>query len=108
MIPEKTHRKEKLIEQIHHCASEFTQKESNQKSMITITRVELSSDSKKAIVLFTVLPENQEKAALDFLKRNLREFRHYVNQNTKIGQVPWFDFEIDQGEKSRQKIDTIV
>jgi ribosome-binding factor A len=105
---ENSHRKEKLVEQIHHCASNFVQKESNKNSMITITRVELSSDTKKAIVLFTVLPENQEKAALDFLKRNLTEFRHYVNQNTKIGHIPWFDFQIDEGEKSRQKIDTIV
>lgn len=105
---EKSHRKEKLAEIVHQMASEFVQKESNQNSMITITRVELSSDSKKAIVLFTVLPENQEKAALDFLKRNLSEFRHYVNQKTKIGHVPWFDFEIDEGEKSRQKIDTMI
>lgn len=107
-MQENSHRKEKIIEVIHKAASEFIQRESNRDSMITVTRIELSSDLKKAIVLVTAFPEHKEEAAIDFLKRNRGEFRHFVNKNTKIQQMPWFDFEIDQGEKSRQKIDKIV
>ena len=102
------HRKEKMLDVLHKAASEFIQRESNYDSMITVTRIELSSDLKKAIVLFTVLPEHKENAAIDFLKRNRSDFRIYVNQKTKIGQMPWFDFQIDNGEKSRQKIDKII
>jgi ribosome-binding factor A len=105
---ENPHRKEKMTDVIKEAASQFIQKESNKDSMITVTRVELSSDLKKAIVLFTVLPDNKEQAVLDFLKRNRSDFRLYINKETKIGQLPWFDFEIDEGEKSRQKIDTII
>lgn len=105
---ENTHKKEKITDIIKETASQFIQKESNKDSMITVTRVELSSDLKKAIVLFTVLPEHKEEAVIDFLKRNRGEFRLYFDKNTRIGQLPWFDFEIDEGEKSRQKIDTII
>jgi ribosome-binding factor A len=107
-MQEKLHKREKMTDVLREAASQFIQKESNKNSMITVTRIELSSDLKKAIVLFTVLPENQEVAVIDFLKRNRSDFRHYVNQKTKIGKLPWFDFEIDEGEKSRQKIDTII
>ena len=108
MLNEKSYRKEKIVDVLHKAASEYIQKESNRDSMITVTRIELSSDLKKAIVFFTVLPEHKENAASDFLKRNRSEFRDYVGQKTRIGQMPWFDFEIDSGEKSRQNIDKLL
>ncbi len=107
-MQENSYRKEKIIDIIHKSASDFIQRESNKDSMITVTRIELSSDLKKAIVLVTVFPEHKEEAGIDFLKRNRSEFRDFVNKKTKIGQLPWFDFEIDNGEKSRQKIDKII
>jgi len=108
MLNEKSYRKEKIVDVLHKAASEYIQKESNRDSMITVTRIELSSDLKKAIVFFTVIPDHKETAAKDFLRRNLGEFRIFVNQKTKIGQLPWFDFRLDEGEKSRQNIDKIL
>ena len=100
-------RAEKLIEIIRKAAAEFMQKESNGASLITITGVKLSTDEKNATVLFTVLPVEKESAALEFSKRMRSEFKQYVKENTKIGRIPMFDFQIDLGEKHRQKIDLI-
>jgi len=92
---------------VKKAAAEFMQKESSGQSLITITDVRLSNDEKYANILFTVLPDDKEEAVLEFTKRMRSEFRQYVKQNTKLGRIPMFDFEIDLGEKHRQKIDTI-
>ena len=100
-------RTEKIIEVIRQAAANFMERESSGSSLITITRVVLSIDGKYANILFTVLPENMQDAALQFAKRMRSEFREYVKSNTRLGIIPTFDFEIDYGEKNRQKIDLI-
>ena len=100
-------RSERIIRIIKTAAAEFMQKESSGQSLITITDVRLSNDEKYANILFTVLPDDKEEAVLEFTKRMRSEFRQYVKANTKLGRIPTFDFQIDLGEKHRQKIDTI-
>lgn len=100
-------RKETLTKIIKTAAAEFLEKESNGVSLITVTDVKLSNDEKYANILFTVLPEDKEHDALDFAKRKRAEFREYVKNHTKIGKIPTFDFNLDLGEKHRQKIDLI-
>lgn len=94
-------------ELLGHLASEFIASESNRKSLITVTNTEVTKDFKKALIFVTVFPENQEKAVLDFLKRQRSTFKQYVKANSKLPRVPQFDFMIDSGEKSRQRIDEI-
>ena len=48
-----------------------------------------------------------EKAALDFLKRQRSAFREFAMEKSRMGRIPFFDFELDSGEKNRQKIDEI-
>ncbi len=100
-------RSDKIIKIIKKAAAEFMQKESNGASLVTITDVKLSNDEKYANILFTVLPEDKEDAVLEFTKRIRSEFRQYIKINTKLGRIPSFDFQVDLGEKHRQKIDTI-
>ena len=100
-------RSEKIIKIVKGAAADFMQRESNGASLITITSVQLSNDEKYATILFTVLPEEKEQAALEFAKRMRSDFKEYVKAHTKLGRVPQFDFEIDRGEKHRQKIDVI-
>ncbi|MDD5165119.1 MAG: hypothetical protein PHG25_01095 [Candidatus Pacebacteria bacterium] len=92
---------------LRELASEFLMRESNRTSLITITSVELFSRASKAKILFTVLPENQEQAALDFFTRRLRDFREYVQEHARMMRVPFFEVAIDVGEKNRQRIDEI-
>ena len=103
-----TFRDEKLKDQIHKWAAEFLQKESSGQSLSTVTDVKLTPDAKEATVLFTVLPEDKQEAALEFARRQLSEFRDYIDEKVKTGRMPFFHFDIDRGEKHRQRIDEII
>jgi ribosome-binding factor A len=98
---------------IKDLAATFIQRESNGTSLITVTDVTLSDHGKQATIFFTVIPigkntgEDKEAAALDFMKRMRPEFREYVEEKSRLGRIPFFDFAIDIGEKNRQKIDEI-
>lgn len=98
---------EKIKELIRELAAQYFSRESNRTSLITITGVELYSRNSRAKILFTVLPENQEAAALDFMTRQLSEFREFVSENARIMRVPFFEVAIDKGEKNRQRIEDI-
>ncbi len=103
-----TFRDEKLIDQIKKWAAEFLQRESNGASLITVTDVKLSNEAKEATILFTVLPDEKAEAALEFARRQLSDFREFMGQKVKAGRMPYFHFDIDRGEKHRQRIDEIT
>jgi ribosome-binding factor A len=98
---------ERVKEIIRQKASEFLERESNHNTLITVTRVTLSPSGDKALILFTVLPEDKEKGALDFAKRMRSNFRDFLKTETKLFKLPFIDFNIDLGEKNRQKIDSL-
>ena len=100
-------RDEKLKDLIKNTAADFMQKQSNYTSLITITDVSLSDRGKRARIFFTVLPVEKEKAALDFAKRMRAEFQNFFAEHARMRALPYFDFEIDKGEKNRQHIDEI-
>lgn len=100
-------KREIISEILHRLAAKFTQSESSPASLITITRVELSSTGKEAKIFFTTLPENQEDTALKFLVRKIPEFKKYVIDKSRLGLVPQIDFKIDYGERNRQRLDEI-
>jgi ribosome-binding factor A len=101
------HSDERAQEVLTHLAGEFISRESNRNSLITITGHKNSPDLAYMTFYFTVLPEDQEKAALDFLKRNRGEFKNFVKEKSRLQHIPFFDFEIDSGEKARQRIEKI-
>lgn len=101
-------RDQKLKDVIREAAAEFLQRESNYTSILTVTDVSLSDRGSQSTIFFTVLPEDKEKGALDFVKRKRAEFREYFKSKARMRALPFFDFEIDKGEKNRQKIDEIA
>jgi ribosome-binding factor A len=90
-----------------HLGARFLNLNSNTSSLLTVTRVEVSKDSKHATLYFTVFPEQFEKTALEFAKRKRSEFKQFVRDNSVIARIPHIDFEIDFGEKNRQRIDEL-
>lgn len=98
---------DKIKEIIRELAANFFSRESNRQSMITVTGIELLSRGAKAIILITVLPEEKEAEALDFIHRRLGDFREYVMDNSRLGRIPYFEVRADYGEKNRQKIDEL-
>lgn len=105
---EKNNRNEKITKEIKEMAANFLIKENNRTSLITVTNCVVSNDGKKATVFITIMPQEKEQSALFFAKRNMGELREYIKKNTRIGNVPFINVEIDQGEKNRQKIDDLL
>ncbi len=101
-------RNEKVANQIKELAAQFLSHENNRTSLITITMATVSPDLKRATIFITVLPNSKEKAALDFVKRNLKNIREFLKKNMPIKIIPFLGVEIDLGEKNRQKIDELL
>lgn len=102
------YREEKLNNHIRELAADFLSRESNGQSLLTVTSVKTFDNGKRATVFFTVLPESYTKPALDFAKRKRADFRQFVKEKSLIGLIPFFDFEIDEGEKNRQRIEELL
>jgi ribosome-binding factor A len=102
------HRPTKIAEEIQHHAADFFAREANRNSLITITRAELSANQKNITVFFSVMPESEEQRALTFMRRKRNDFIIYLRRHTKIGILPKLEFEIDLGEKNRQRIDDLT
>ncbi len=100
-------REEKVKEQVSHLAAEFLRTEASPSSMLTVTNAIFNEQNNLAIIYFTVFPEKFEHTALEFAKRKRKDFREFVKSRMRIRDIPFFDFEIDKGEKNRQLIDSI-
>jgi len=101
-------RGEKIKERIRELSATYIEREATTASLITVTRVELSEDKKRAKIMISVMPKEKENAAYGFIKRNLGELRRYVSKNLKVNPTPYLDVLIDEGEKNRQKIDELL
>jgi ribosome-binding factor A len=102
------HKQTQLAEELAHHAANYLARESNKASLITVTRAEFTDDLKNVTVFITVLPTEQEKPALAFAKRSRSDFREYLKTKSALGRIPTVDFEIDFGEKNRQRIDDLT
>ncbi len=105
---QKEFRGEKIANHIRELAATYIEREAGPTSMITVTRVLITPDNKKAKIMISVLPREKENAAYGFIKRNLGDLRKYVTKGLKINPIPFLDVEIDEGEKNRQKIDELL
>lgn len=101
-------RDEKIIKKIRELAATYIEKISGNTSIITITRVDLSEDKKRASIMISVMPEDKENAAYGFIKRNLGDIRKYITKQLQINPIPYLDVKIDKGEKNRRKIDELL
>ncbi|MDO8591036.1 MAG: hypothetical protein Q7R65_03620 [bacterium] len=100
-------KEERFKEIVRQKASEFLERESSGGALITVTGIKLLAKGKKVLIFFTVYPNDKEKGVLDFAKRKRSDFRDFLKQESKLFKLPFVDFEIDLGEKNRQKIDSL-
>lgn len=101
-------RQGKVANLLQECAARFVQQEANTNPLITITRVDISPDLKRAIIFFTTIPDGKEQDALIFLKRSATNLRQYLKENAKIKRIPHLEFMLDAGERHRQHIDEVM
>jgi ribosome-binding factor A len=103
-----TQRQTQISLEILGIAQDFFQRESSGASLITVTRAEVSADMKHGTIYITAIPEEKEPAALDFAKRMRSELRHTVMKRLPVKVIPFFEIEIDYGEKNRIHIDSLL
>lgn len=103
-----TKRQIQLALEIRGIAQDFFQRESSGASLITVTRAEISADMKHGTIFITTIPESKEQAALDFAKRMRSELRHTVMKRLPVKVIPFFEIEIDYGEKNRIHVDELL
>ncbi len=103
-------RNERIRDILHDLGARFLSLNASPAALLTVTRVELSDDGKRATILFTVFPDSEQlqKTALEFAKRKRSEFKEFLKEHSKLGRIPQMDFNIDLGEKNRQKIDSLL
>ncbi|MCD5382366.1 MAG: ribosome-binding factor A [Candidatus Pacebacteria bacterium] len=89
--------------------AEFVRNEASSNPLITVTKVTVSKDYKRATVFVTTIPDSGEDDALVFLKRKGSDIRDFVKKKKlTLRHIPHFDFEIDRGERHRQHMDELV
>ena len=104
----KSERQFKVEQQVLGIAQDFFQRESSGASMMTVTRTEVSRDMKYVTIFISVFPENKEEAAINFAKRMRSELRHYVMKRLPVKVIPFFEVEIDYGEKNRLHVEGLL
>lgn len=100
-----------VAETIAHLAGEFLAREivnPAASGLITVTRAELAEHMKSVTVFLSVLPQTKEDEALKVAKRARSDFREYLKTHSRFHPVPTVDFELDYGEKNRQRIDDLT
>lgn len=75
--------------------------------MMTVTKVELTPDKKKALVFLTVFPETEEKNIFRAIKKEEKYFGRLLKHTINIKVLPDISFVLDRGEKARVKLDII-
>lgn len=100
-------RTEKLTSLFRELAAKFIESEANVPPLITVMRADVSRDLGHSTIFVTVFPETEEAQALHFLKRKGSDFRGFVKEKGNLKVIPFFNFEIDYGEKNRQHLDTL-
>ncbi len=97
-----------ISESLAHLAGDFFAREKPRSALVTVTRADLSGDFKNVTIFLSILPHTEEESALKFAKRARSDFRDYVKSHSFFHPVPTVDFEIDYGEKNRQRIDDLT
>lgn len=84
-------------------AGRYIAREAGRGTLITPTRALISKDRKNATIYVSVYPEAQAGHAIEFLMRHKDLFRNELKKTTRFVRLPFIRFEIDEGERARQK-----
>ena len=77
-------------------------------ALITVMRADVSPDFKEATISISVIPTPEENKALFFLERHAHEIRSHLKDTLATRTIPFLTFELDAGERNRQRIDELT
>lgn len=99
-------RQEKVNSLLRNLAAKFLARELDRKTLVSVTRIEITSDLKNATVFIIVFPEGEEEKVLKKIRPG--EFRGFVKENMKTKFLPAFEFKIDESLKQERKMDKLI
>ena len=99
---------EKLETAISREAAMFFEREGNRQALITVTRTVLTKRGNGATLFISVFPPDKEKAALDFVSRNLGELRRHMREKIQSRTIPSLRIVADHGEQARDHINMLL
>lgn len=82
---------DRLLSAIHTAAAEFINRESNRRSLVTVTRASFL-DEKNVQIFISVFPQKDLHAVMDFLGRQEKEFLVFLKKTVKLHFVPRMRF----------------
>src|SRR5690606_19989626 len=103
-----TARDERAVSILLERIGAYIAREAGRDTLITPTRATFSKDRKNATIYVSVFPEAQEGKALEFLMRHKDIFRNDLKKTTRFARLPFIWFEIDKGERARQRFDEVA
>jgi ribosome-binding factor A len=101
-------RQEKMNEEVRKYVSEALNTIATHQSLITVTRADIAPNFKNGKIYVSILPESQERAALAFIERHAHDIREYLKKHLATRVVPFLTFELDLGERNRQRIEELI
>ncbi len=101
------HKDQKFASLITELAGEYFRVESNTNILMTITKTEIEDRGKRATIFFTTLPTSMQDKTLEFANRKRNDFRKFIMDKKILGFAPKISFQIDFGERNRQRIDEL-
>ncbi len=101
-------RNRKIEEQLKEVLARFIERESNKTALITITHVELGDKGRTAMLYISVMPEDGEDSAINFLKRKRKEMHDLIRKQLNMKTIPFLDVSIDSGQKALHNIEALL
>lgn len=101
-------REEKLNAHLQKVLAEFLREEFGVSPLVAVTRVAVAHGLRSSLVFITVFPEKDAKRVLAALEKKHAALAKYLVLHTRMKYIPSVSFEIDLGEKNRQRIEELL
>lgn len=77
-------------------------------TLVTPTRVDVSSDLKQAKIYISVLPVNNQQLVMKILIRQANNLQRLLNNRITLKNIPKLRFFIDETEERVKKLDELL
>ena len=102
-------RENRLNAHFKKLVAEFVSQNANVKiSLVTVTDFAIDNEFRHATAYITIFPDAATELAFDLLKRKTSDLHHYLQAHSQMQTVPAVKFELDKGEKNRQRIEELI
>lgn len=76
-----------------------------QNTLVTITKVSISSNLFDATAYLSFLGDAPKKEILEILRKNIYNIQQFLNRRLRMRPVPKIEFQFDKAEESREGVE---